>query len=61
VKVTVVDTMKPFMQAINDPKAYWADNATCFDASGTRCLWWNDVSFDLFLSCGWVLILGGES
>jgi phospholipase/lecithinase/hemolysin len=45
VKVKVVDTVAPFMEAINDPKAFGAVDATCFDASGTRCLWWNDVSF----------------
>jgi phospholipase/lecithinase/hemolysin len=44
VKVAVVDTTKPFMEAINNPKAYGAENATCFDESGSKCLWWNDVS-----------------
>jgi phospholipase/lecithinase/hemolysin len=44
VKVTVVDTTKPFMEAIDDPKKFGAADATCFDASGTKCLWWNDVS-----------------
>jgi hypothetical protein len=44
VKVAVVDTTKPFMEAINSPKAYGAENATCFDESGSKCLWWNDVS-----------------
>lgn len=43
-KTYVVDTTTPFMTAIDDPKAYGADNATCFDESGTKCLWWNDVS-----------------
>lgn len=43
-KTYVVDTTTPFMTAIDNPKAYGADNATCFDASGTKCLWWNDVS-----------------
>ena len=42
VKVAVVDTTKPFMEAINDPKNFGATDATCFDASGTKCLWWND-------------------
>ncbi|KAM0712024.1 hypothetical protein Q7P37_011118 [Cladosporium fusiforme] len=40
--VHVVDTTAPFMEAIQNPKAYGADNASCFDASGTKCLWWND-------------------
>jgi len=43
-KTYVVDTTVPFMKAIDNPKAYGADNATCFDESGTKCLWWNDVS-----------------
>jgi len=43
-KISVVDTTVPFMKAIDDPKKYGADNASCFDASGTKCLWWNDVS-----------------
>jgi hypothetical protein len=43
-KTYVVDTTVPFMKAIENPKAYGADNATCFDESGTKCLWWNDVS-----------------
>lgn len=41
-KTHVVDTTVPFMKAIENPKAYGADNATCFDESGTKCLWWND-------------------
>lgn len=44
VEVKVVETTGPFMEAIEDPKAYGAENATCFDESGTKCLWWNDVS-----------------
>jgi hypothetical protein len=55
VKVTIVDTTKPFMEAINDPGKFGAADATCFDASGTKCLWWNDVS--LTFSC-FVLGLG---
>jgi phospholipase/lecithinase/hemolysin len=51
VRVAVVDTTKPFMEAISNPKAYGAENATCFDESGTKCLWWNDVSSVLF--CFW--------
>jgi phospholipase/lecithinase/hemolysin len=52
-KATIVDTTKPFMEAINDPKKFGATDATCFDASGTKCLWWNDVSsFSFFLVMG---------
>lgn len=43
-KTYLVDTTAPFLKAIQEPQAYGADNATCFDASGTKCLWWNDVS-----------------
>lgn len=43
-KTYVVDTTVPFLKAIDNPKAYGADNATCFDESGIKCLWWNDVS-----------------
>ena len=43
-RVRVVDTGVPFMQAINDPGAVGAEDAGCFDESGVRCLWWNDVS-----------------
>jgi phospholipase/lecithinase/hemolysin len=43
-KTYVVDTTAPFLKAIDNPKAYGADNASCFDVSGTKCLWWNDVS-----------------
>jgi phospholipase/lecithinase/hemolysin len=48
-KTYLVDTAAPFLKAIDDPKAYGADNATCFDASGTKCLWWNDVSLMLLI------------
>lgn len=43
-KTYVVDTTEQFMKAIDNPKAYGADDASCFDESGTKCLWWNDVS-----------------
>lgn len=43
-KTYVVDTTAPFLKAIENPTAYGANNATCFDESGTKCLWWNDVS-----------------
>jgi phospholipase/lecithinase/hemolysin len=52
VEVAVVETAGPFMEAINNPKVYGADNASCFDESGTKCLWWNDVSL-LSLSLRW--------
>lgn len=43
-KTWILNTTTPFMTAINNPTAYGAPNATCFDASGIACLWWNDVS-----------------
>jgi phospholipase/lecithinase/hemolysin len=53
-KTYLVDTTAPFLKAIDDPQAYGADNATCFDSSGTKCLWWNDVSvMPFFLLCLW--------
>lgn len=46
-KTYLVDTTEPFMTALSNPTAYGARNATCFDASGTACLWFNDVSLVL--------------
>jgi len=36
------DTTVPFNDAINDPSSYGAANATCYDADGVTCLWWNN-------------------
>ncbi|KAI1332479.1 hypothetical protein F5Y16DRAFT_178744 [Xylariaceae sp. FL0255] len=38
----LVNTTIPFQTAIDDPTAYGAANATCYDADGTTCLWWNN-------------------
>lgn len=38
----VVDTQAPFNTVINDPTAYGAANATCYDDDGTTCVWWNN-------------------
>ncbi|KAF3013731.1 hypothetical protein E8E14_006402 [Neopestalotiopsis sp. 37M] len=38
----IVDTSAPFYEAINNPTAYGAPNATCFNADGTSCLWFNN-------------------
>lgn len=51
-KTYVVDTTVPFTKALDNPKEYGADNATCYDESGTKCLWWNDVSFNLPILLG---------
>lgn len=42
VKANLVNTTIAFQTAIDDPQAYGAANATCFDDDGTTCLWWNN-------------------
>ncbi|KAJ8058985.1 hypothetical protein OCU04_011967 [Sclerotinia nivalis] len=39
----VFDTQVPFNNALNAPATYGATNATCFDADGTTCLWFNNL------------------
>ncbi|KAH8198379.1 hypothetical protein TruAng_007476 [Truncatella angustata] len=38
----LVNTTVPFMEAINNPTAYGAPNATCYNSDGVSCLWFND-------------------
>lgn len=38
----VVDTQKPFNQAISDPTKYGSKDATCYNSDGKSCLWYND-------------------
>ncbi|KAF9878187.1 hypothetical protein CkaCkLH20_04225 [Colletotrichum karsti] len=38
----VVDTTAAFDKAINNPTAYGAPDATCYNADGVSCLWFND-------------------
>ncbi|OLN81329.1 putative endoglucanase type F 2 [Colletotrichum chlorophyti] len=38
----IVDTTAAFDKAINNPTAYGAPDATCFNANGVSCLWFND-------------------
>lgn len=38
----LVNTTAPFYEAINDPTAYGAPNATCYNSDGVSCLWFND-------------------
>ncbi|TEA16249.1 Acetylesterase [Colletotrichum sidae] len=38
----VVDTAAAFDEAINNPTAYGAPDATCYNADGVSCLWFND-------------------
>lgn len=38
----IVNTSVPFYQAINNPTAYGAPDATCYNSDGTSCLWFNN-------------------
>ncbi|GKT49736.1 acetylesterase [Colletotrichum spaethianum] len=38
----IVDTTPAFDKAINNPTAYGAPDATCYNADGVSCLWFND-------------------
>ncbi|OHE90565.1 fungal cellulose binding domain-containing protein [Colletotrichum orchidophilum] len=38
----LVDTTPAFDKAINNPTAYGAPDATCYNADGVSCLWFND-------------------
>lgn len=42
VSAWLVNTSVPFYEAINNPTAYGAPNATCYNADGVSCLWFND-------------------
>lgn len=42
VTANIINTTIPFQTAIDDPQAYGAANATCYDDDGTTCLWWNN-------------------
>jgi phospholipase/lecithinase/hemolysin len=42
VTAKIVDTAAPFNKAINNPTAYGAPNATCYNSDGTSCLWFNN-------------------
>lgn len=39
--VTLVDTQAPWQKAIANPTAYGATDATCVNANGKSCLWFN--------------------
>ncbi|CAD6445726.1 724eb808-abc8-4021-8606-5148c2cead92 [Sclerotinia trifoliorum] len=41
-KTWVYDTQIPFLAAINNPTAYGSADATCINADGVSCLWWNN-------------------
>ena len=38
----LVDTVAPFDTAVKNPRQYGAADATCFNADGQSCLWFND-------------------
>lgn len=40
--VQILDTTPIFNNILNHPRKFGAPNATCFDADGTSCLWWNN-------------------
>ena len=42
VNAYLYDTTTPFMTAINNPTAYGASSATCYNSDGVSCLWWNN-------------------
>ena len=42
VNAYLYDTTTPFMTAIDNPKAYGAPDATCYNSDGKSCLWWNN-------------------
>lgn len=42
VTAKIVDTTTPFMTAIKNPTAYGSPDATCYNADGKSCLWFND-------------------
>ncbi|KAI0167653.1 hypothetical protein BJ166DRAFT_520377 [Pestalotiopsis sp. NC0098] len=42
VSAWLVNTSVPFYEAIDNPTAYGALNATCYNADGVSCLWFND-------------------
>jgi len=42
VVATIVDTAAPFNKALENPTAYGAPNATCYNGDGVSCLWFND-------------------
>ena len=37
-----LNTAKTFEMALDDPEAYGAPDATCYNSDGVNCLWWND-------------------
>lgn len=42
VETWVVDTAPAFNEAVQNPKRFGAKDATCWNADGVSCLWFND-------------------
>ncbi|KAL2015160.1 hypothetical protein VTK56DRAFT_6192 [Thermocarpiscus australiensis] len=42
VVATIVDTAVPFNTALDNPTAYGAPDATCYNSDGESCLWFNN-------------------
>ncbi|ORY00295.1 carbohydrate esterase family 16 protein [Clohesyomyces aquaticus] len=42
VRMLVVDTQRPFEKAIKSPVSYGSKDASCYNADGKTCLWFND-------------------
>lgn len=40
--VWLLNTTKIFNEALDNPTAYGAPNALCYNSNGVSCLWWND-------------------
>jgi phospholipase/lecithinase/hemolysin len=40
--VWLVNTAQPFETALDDPEAFGAPDATCYNSNGISCFWWND-------------------
>src|SRR5690348_11349985 len=38
----IVDTGAAFNKVINNPTAYGAADATCYNSDGVSCVWWNN-------------------
>lgn len=42
VTAKIIDTAAPFNKALDNPTAYGAPDATCYNEDGKSCLWFND-------------------
>jgi phospholipase/lecithinase/hemolysin len=42
VTAILFDTTPSFDEALDNPTAYGAPDATCYSGNGVSCLWWND-------------------